>query len=47
MQRSLVLLLELGSDEGFTVATEAGSYAGKRGSKTMEKKRVNFPYMLL
>jgi hypothetical protein len=39
MQRSLVLLLELGSDEGFTVAKEAGRYAGKRASKTMENKR--------
>ncbi len=42
MQRSLVLLLELGSDEGFFVAREAGRYAGKRAgerAKAMENKR--------
>jgi len=38
MQRSLVLLLELGSDEGFFVAREAGRDAGKR-AKAMENKK--------
>ncbi len=43
MQRSLGLLWELGSDEGFIVAREAGRYAGKRASKgNGEQERVKF-----